>query len=319
MKSRKPVDWAEKKTKQKVIVDQRQFLWHEDTLEKLAAWMGLRQGMNTLDVGCGLGYLGQTFWNHFGKNGSYTGLDISLPLLRQALMESPEWARGGAARFVRGSAANLPFPDNVFDWTACQTLLMHSAEPDRFLSEMVRVTRPGGVVMCNEPNNISAIRGDTVNSWSEKTIDQELLRFRVMHHWAQGRKKLGFGDYAIGNRVPEMMREQGLHHIDIRCNDMVSLLLPPYDTPSSRSRLEQIGKAIEEQEKRGNRGFRMDREFRAFYFAGGGTEYTWRKFLAMIRETSARDFSEKKRQFEEGTLHICPGTCSFFCITGRKP
>jgi len=37
MKTAKPPDWAEKKTRQEVMVDQRRCLWHDDTVAKLAA------------------------------------------------------------------------------------------------------------------------------------------------------------------------------------------------------------------------------------------------------------------------------------------
>lgn len=319
MKTAKPVDWAEKKTKQNVIIDQRRFLWHDDTVEKLAAWMRLGQGIHALDVGCGLGYLGRVFWKHFGQGGTYTGLDNSRPLLKQALKESSEWAGPGNACFACGDAVRLPFPDGTFDWTACQTLLMHCTEPEAVLAEMTRVTRPGGVVSCNEPDNVTAARARTYQSFHEDTIEDEVIRIRVLHHWAAGRKQLGHGDYAIGNRVPSMMQKLGLCDIDIRANDMVGLVQPPYDTPSMHFRMEQMKRNIGELEKMGTKRFRMDREFRRFFFAGGGTGHLWRKFLAMNRLSGERDLKAMKEQIETLTLCSCGSSCSFFCIKGRKP
>lgn len=313
------VDWAKQKTKQEVLIDQRMFLWFDDTLDKLAEWLGLRHGMQAQDVGCGLGYVGRAFWRHFGSNGSYIGLDASERLLRDASVISREWAFEGTAAFIRGDAGALPFPDNTFDWTACQTLLMHAADPDAFLAEMVRVTRPGGIVMCNEPDNITAIRACGYKSFREETIEDELLRIRVHHHWAAGRKKLGYGDYGIGCRVPSMMLRRGLEDIDIRANDMPAFIQPPYETPLMKFRMEQVGESIRQQEKLGEKGLRMDRQFRSFYFAGEGSIGVWRRFLAMVRRNGAKQLEAMKRQFEEGTLETCGGACSFYSIKGRKP
>ncbi len=319
MTTAKPPDWAEKKTKQEVIVDQRRFLWHDDTVEKLASWMGLGQGMNALDVGCGLGYVGRTFWKHFGTKGSYTGLDNSLPLLHEARKQSAEWVRGGASAFVQGNAKALPFPDGTFDFTVCQTLLMHSPTPDAFLAEMARVTRSGGIVTCFEPDNVTAMRARHYQSFHESTLDDDLLHIRVHHHWAEGRKKLGLGDYSIGNRVPGMMQKLGLKDIGIRANDMVGLLQPPYDTPTMVFRLEQLRRQVSETEKHCKKRFNIDREFRKLFFAGGGTEHVWRKFTAMNRKNTRARLDAMKRQCEEGTIHTCGGSCSFYCITGKKP
>jgi ubiquinone/menaquinone biosynthesis C-methylase UbiE len=315
----KPPDWAEKKTKQEVIVDQRRFLWHDDTVEKLASWMGLTQGMNALDVGCGLGYVGRTFWKHFGKKGSYTGLDNSLPLLREARKQSTEWVRGGTAAFVQGDAKALPFPDGTFDFTVCQTLLMHSPSPNAFLAEMARVTRPGGIVTCFEPDNVTAMRARHYQSFREPSIDDELLYIRVHHHWAEGRKKLGLGDYSIGNRVPGMMQKLGLKEIGIRANDMVGLVQPPYDTPAMAFKLELFRRQVAETEKHCMKRFNIDREFRKLFFAGGGTEHVWRRFTAMSRRHAHEQVEQMKRQCEEATVSACGSSCSFYCITGKKP
>ena len=37
----------------------------------------------------------------------------------------------------------------------CQTLLIHVADADAALAEMIRVVRPGGLVVAAEPNNLA--------------------------------------------------------------------------------------------------------------------------------------------------------------------
>lgn len=314
----KPPDWAAKQVRQEVLVDQRRFLWQRDTLDRLAAWIGLHPGMQVLDVGCGHGYMGWAYWRYFREGGSYTGLDASTPLLRHARKESG-WADGGPVAFVAGDAARLPFPDGAFHWTVCQTLLMHSRDPEAVLAEMVRVTRPEGMITCHEPDNITASRSSGYQSWKENAIGDELIRIRVQHHWALGRKHLGLGDWGIGNRVPSMMHHLGLKDIGIRANDMVGLLQPPYDSPVMRFRLDQLRRGMDEAKKRRPGSHRVNSDFRRCYFAGGGSGYLWRKFLALLRRTEKENLENLERQLDDGTLYSCGGACSFYCITGRKP
>lgn len=135
------IDWSEERFRE-MLVNQRKFMWYEDTLDKLALWMGLTEGMTAVDVGCGLGYLGFTYWKYFGRNGRYHGLDQSANLLADAGRFAKEWAVGGEADFMVGDACALPFPDNFADWTMCQTVLMHLADAEGALREMVRITKP---------------------------------------------------------------------------------------------------------------------------------------------------------------------------------
>lgn len=48
------------------------------------------------------------------------------------------------ARFVTGDAHELPFPDAHFDRSVMTCVLHHLADPEQALTELRRVTRPGG-------------------------------------------------------------------------------------------------------------------------------------------------------------------------------
>ena len=50
----KKIDWTDERWKA-MLIYQRKSMWYPDTLDKLAKWMGLEQGMTALDIGCGLG------------------------------------------------------------------------------------------------------------------------------------------------------------------------------------------------------------------------------------------------------------------------
>src|SRR5205085_155292 len=88
-----------------------------------------------LEVGCGTGLL----LERFGAFANAKGIDLSPRMLDRAR------ARGLDVR--EGSATKLPFDDAQFDVTVSFKVLAHVGDIGRALSEMVRVTRPGGVVL----------------------------------------------------------------------------------------------------------------------------------------------------------------------------
>jgi ubiquinone/menaquinone biosynthesis C-methylase UbiE len=108
----------------------------------------------TLDVGCGTGYA--TRW----LPGEITGLDASERMLGIAAQRIPE------ARFVRGDALDLPFPDGAFERVATMHFYGHLEEADRvrFLAEARRVASELVVVD-------SALRDDVEPvQWEERML-----------------------------------------------------------------------------------------------------------------------------------------------------
>jgi SAM-dependent methyltransferase len=61
-----------------------------------------------------------------------------------------EYARRShpGAACITGLGERLPFPDSSFDLVCCHFLLLWVADPLNVLTEMLRVTRPGGGVLC---------------------------------------------------------------------------------------------------------------------------------------------------------------------------
>lgn len=94
-------------------------------------------GGTVLDIGAADRWL-QT---HVGSEAWYVALDY--PATGQALYHSrPE---------VFADAARLPFSDGIFDAVACLEVLEHVRAPDKVLSEIARVLRPGGMAYVSMP------------------------------------------------------------------------------------------------------------------------------------------------------------------------
>lgn len=302
-------DWS-KDYLREMLVHQRQFMWFEDTLDKFSAWLKLRHGLTVIDVGCGLGYLGYAFWPYFGRGGKYIGVDQSGELINDARQASLEWARDGVAEFTRGDAYKLPLPEDFADVVMCQTLLMHLDKPEGVLAQMIRVAKPGGLVVCFEPDNLSAMLARPFHSLQEFDLDEILLMTKIKLISYKGRLRLGDGDNNIGSRVPHMMKLGGLIDIDIRMNDRVFYLEPPYETPLQQHRLKGL-KSRWFNEK--NYDFLLQEQKKEF-LAGDGDPADFEKSIPIINRLR----EDIRKQLENDEYYMCGGT-QFYIIKGRKP
>ena len=93
-----------------------------------------------LEIAPGPGYLSVAL----AKLGPFkiTGLDISQSFVRMA----SEYARreGVGARFIHGSASDIPLEDGLFELIVCRAAFKNFSEPLKSLNEMHRVLKPGG-------------------------------------------------------------------------------------------------------------------------------------------------------------------------------
>ena len=98
------------------------------------------QGSAVLEVAPGPGY----FCIELAKLGSYaiTGMDLSRTFVKMAAEKAKQ--AGVRVNFTQGSASNMPFPKNSFDFLLCRAAFKNFADPVGALQEMCRVLRPGG-------------------------------------------------------------------------------------------------------------------------------------------------------------------------------
>jgi SAM-dependent methyltransferase len=98
-----------------------------------------------LDVGCGPGADVFALACRADPSGAVVGLDLEFDMLKQTASTDAPGSAG--CYFIQGHAPRLPFQDNVFDGCRSERLFMHLGHPDRTLSEMIRVTKPGGKIV----------------------------------------------------------------------------------------------------------------------------------------------------------------------------
>jgi 2-polyprenyl-6-hydroxyphenyl methylase/3-demethylubiquinone-9 3-methyltransferase len=95
--------------------------------------------VNILDVGCGAGLLS----NELALEGhAVTGVDMSPESLRIARLHDAT----RSVTYVEADALELPFPEGAFEVVTCMDFLEHVHFPARYIAEMSRVLRPGGLL-----------------------------------------------------------------------------------------------------------------------------------------------------------------------------
>jgi SAM-dependent methyltransferase len=116
-----------------------------DTVQLVSdLWQGIKGerpvGRRVLDVGGGPGYFARAF---IGAGLDYIGVEPDPTEIHAA---EPVLARE-AATYVRASGMALPFADNSVDICLSSNVAEHVPRPWELGGEMLRVTRPGGLVV----------------------------------------------------------------------------------------------------------------------------------------------------------------------------
>jgi SAM-dependent methyltransferase len=288
--------------------DTRDHWWNADFLQLMVKRWQLAGVRDVLDVGSGIGHWGQLLASVLGFGVRVTGIEREPRWVEVASARARARGLGERFSYVQGDATRLPFADDTFDLTTCQTLLIHMRDPSAALAEMLRVTKPGGRMMVAEPNNLTAaLLLDSITNQASVEEIVELVRLQLICE--RGKVALGEGDNSLGDRVPGMFAEQGLVDVDVYVNDKALAMFPPYATDAQRA-------TVEEGRDRLARGVWTwsESETRRFFLAGGGTE---RDFAASYRRGLAA--SERiVAGIDRGVYHGTSGG-AFFLVGGRKP
>jgi hypothetical protein len=103
---------------------------------------------------------------------------------------------------------------------------------------MIRVARPGGLILAAEPNNVA--RALVFNSLNfADPIDEIIACARLQLICERGKGALGEGHNSIGDLVPGLFAARNLLNISVYLSDKTDAFLPPYDTPGQRAMLEE--------------------------------------------------------------------------------
>jgi len=291
--------------------EQRNFWWNRDFLDLMAARWRLNEASSLADIGCGLGHWSRLLYPYLRPPARLAGVD-----------KEPRWVTEAPREFHRvfpqvpleqitfhqADAARLPLADESFEVVTCQTVLMHLAEPLAALREMLRILRPGGLVICVEPNNFWNYL--SYNSLTESEPPEAIVRrFEFWLRCHRGRIAAGRGNHSLGDLLPGIFAQLGLRDIAVHQNDRPAPLFPPYAGPDQQALIAQ-----EDQWKRSATGPWDKEELRRLILLGGGTEALFEKVFAEILEK----FHREQQAIAAETFHAAGGNTSFL-VSGRKP
>ena len=105
-----------------------------------------KQPANILDVGCGIGGASRHLAKRYGNGTTVTGITLS-PNQRDRATELAKEQNVPNAEFKVMNALEMTFPDDTFDavW-ACESG-EHMPDKKKYVEEMIRVLKPGGVLV----------------------------------------------------------------------------------------------------------------------------------------------------------------------------
>lgn len=155
-------------------------------------------GHRVLDAGCGTGIDALRMAVKVGPEGHVFGVDLSHAMIETAIANAA--SLGLPVTFRQGDLYRLDFEDNFFDRCRSDKTFQHLADPKAALKELVRVTKPGGLIILADPDHDSLII-DT--PYAE--VNQRFTRFRS-DHMAQG---------GIAHQLYGMLKELGLLDVKV--------------------------------------------------------------------------------------------------------
>jgi ubiquinone/menaquinone biosynthesis C-methylase UbiE len=158
----------------------------QQTKQRSYTYMQIQSGHKVLDVGCGSGTDTIPLAHLVGSTGYVAGVDYDDAMVSEANRHAKEARVSAWVTHKRADATSLPFASGEFDSSRSERLFQHLLNPEKALSEMVRVTKLGGWVVVLD-TDWGTLSTDT----SEIDIERRIVRVhteRCLHNGYSGRR-----------------------------------------------------------------------------------------------------------------------------------
>jgi ubiquinone/menaquinone biosynthesis C-methylase UbiE len=158
----------------------------------------LAHGMTVLDAGCGLGDDAFRMAERIMPDGKVIGLDSSSAMIEKARLN--KLTAQLPVLFQTGDVKALPFPDNSFTRCRIDRVLQHIPQPQKAISELVRVLEPHGLLLAYD------------NDWGTFSITSHNIEVtrNIENLWCDS-----FTNSWIGRHLCEYFISSGLSDVQI--------------------------------------------------------------------------------------------------------
>jgi ubiquinone/menaquinone biosynthesis C-methylase UbiE len=171
----------------------------------MTSFLNVKKGDKILDAGCGTGDETHALALLTGGSGMVNGIDSSEKMIIEAKFRQQKREKL-PVDFTIGDIQNLDFDDDEFDSVRAERVLMHVSDPYKAISEMVRVTKPGGRVVIFDTD----CDGIMINHHNRELI-------RKIVHLACESVSNGW----IGRQIRSYYKQIGLENIRIESNTIL--------------------------------------------------------------------------------------------------
>jgi len=167
------------------------------------AEIGVKPGHTFLDVGCGPGFfaerVAQELLDAGARGGRVIGVDVDEKLIWLARKRAEE--NDLPLEYRVGAGAEIPVATGTADVTYARFLFQHLEHPQTVLSEMVRATRPGGIVAILDTDDGSLL------------MHPEPVGFRRLIDASGAAQHARGGDRRVGRKLPRYLAAAGLEDV----------------------------------------------------------------------------------------------------------
>ncbi|MFC1559530.1 class I SAM-dependent methyltransferase [Candidatus Margulisiibacteriota bacterium] len=127
--------------------------WIENSRRKLLLnTIDPKPGEVIADIGCEQGHMLSILRQRCPDIKRLYGIDLSVHALKEASRRA-EWERwADKAKMIVSDAREIKLPDSSVDVAVSSNILEHLPDPQAGFDELVRITKPGGRIIINLPN-----------------------------------------------------------------------------------------------------------------------------------------------------------------------
>ena len=167
------------------------------TNDSFIRFLGNLSEKRVCDFGCGTATLTAEIAAAY-PTATITGLEISDEQIRRA---REVVAGNNNVSLILADATKNDLPDSTFDLTFCRYLLEHVPDPVGTVGQMLRITKPGGTLACQENDLHNVLYWPAIEGMD-----------RLMGQFCRLQAELS-GDPFVGRKLFDIFRRAGASHI----------------------------------------------------------------------------------------------------------